>query len=64
MNEELAKNILYQFDAELSNLFGNGGIATVNTLQEAIELQDKVEKLVKQRRDSVDYIKNQMKGSL
>jgi hypothetical protein len=61
MNETLFKNIISQFDFELQNLLNNfcNNHPTPN-MSDYIELQTKLETLIKQRRDSVDYAKKQL----
>ena len=64
MNEQLAVNILTQFDSEINIVMNNGLATGCLTLEQEIDLQDKLEKIIKQRRDSVDYIKQQIKGCI
>ena len=62
MNEDLFKNIISQFDFELKTLLDNAtSFATTQPLADYFSTQDKLELLVKQRRDSVEYAKKQLK---
>ena len=58
MNHQLAVNIIQQFDNELSALVSIG-ISTLD-LQEKKDAQSKLETLIKQRGEAIDYINKEL----
>ena len=58
MNHQLAVNILSQFDNDLSNLMSTC-VCSVD-FEEKKEYQSKLEKLIKQRGEALEYIKKEV----
>ncbi len=59
MNPQLALNIIQQFDNELSALINNE-CALLSDFESKKEQQRKLERIIAQRRESLDYLKKEL----